>query len=245
MKGVEEFVTNNFGEHDSTFNQCLNLIVYGYNSLEKSETYSRKDILQVASTVRGKTAKKVELEDYLRNDLITKYIEPNRKLFGLDYWQFHSGLEEFSQNIKTGILDIKVTSPLFSGSTYFVFECKRLNNTIIDNYVTEGVQRFVDGQYYPESETHIAGMISFLEASDSKNTINYTSSFSVIDAVLKKHRKKIKLKNNLTKVKMVCADYEFVSNFEYTFLSVHTRGKKVKPIEIYHLVLNYNHLVVP
>lgn len=243
MKGVEEFVTNNFGEHDSTFNQCLNLIVYGYSLLEKQETYSRTAILNITTTVRGKTAKKVELEDYLRNDLVQKYIEPNRKLFGLDYWQFHSGAEEFVQNIKTGILDIKVTSPLFTGSTYFIFECKRLNKTIMDNYVTEGVQRFVDSQYYPESETSIAGMISFLEASDSKDEISYTSCFSSIDTALKKHKKKIKLKSNLSKVKLICTEYKYVQDFQYVFLSSHNRVK-AKSIEIYHLVFNYNTIVI-
>lgn len=245
MKGVEEFLTNNFGEHDSTFNQCLNLIVYGYSLLEKQEKYSRSSILNITTTLRGKAAKKVELEDYLRNDLVQKYIEPNRKLFGLDYWQFHSGAEEFIQNIKTGILDIKVTSPLFTGSTYFIFECKRLNKIIMDNYVTEGVQRFVDNQYYPESETSIAGMISFLEASDSKNAITNVSSFSVIDTALTKHKKKVKLKSNLSRVKLVCIDYEYVGTFEYVFVSTHGRGTEAKPIEIYHLILDYNHLVVP
>lgn len=244
MKGIEEFVTNNFGEHDSTFNQCLNLIVYGYSLLEKKEKYSRTNILNRATTVRGRPSKRVELEDYLRNDLVTNYINPNRNLFGLNYLQFHSGAEEFSQNIKTGILDIKVTSPLFNGNVYFIFECKRLNKEIIDDYITKGVQRFADSQYYPESETSVAGMIGFLESKNTQHTIASTSSFSNIDTALKKHKGKIKLKNNLSKVKLICAEHNFVQNFEYVFLSTHDRESKSIPIEIYHLILNFNHLVI-
>lgn len=246
MKGVEEFVSSNFVEHDSTFFSCINLIIYGHSLLEKVEKYSRTDILNLTSTIRGKAAKKVELEDYLRNDLITKYIEPNRNLFGLDFFQFHSGVEEFNKNIKTGILDIKVSSPLWNGETYFIFECKRLSKELLSEYLDNGVNRFVTNQYYPHSQVSLAGMISFLESNDSKHTINYTSSFTILNNILKKNKKKIKLFGNLSKVVLKCSEFEHIQNFEYVYLSSHNRGpvKKPKPIKIYHIILDYNTIVV-
>jgi predicted nucleic-acid-binding protein len=76
MNGVESFVSHNFSEHDSTFYSCLHLIVYGYSLLEQSKKYSRKNIRKLTSTIRRKETNKVELEDFLRNDLVENYIEP-------------------------------------------------------------------------------------------------------------------------------------------------------------------------
>jgi len=244
MNGAESFVSQNFSEHDSTFYSCLHLIVYGYLQLEKSKTYSRKEIQSIATSVRGKEAKIVELEDFLRNDLVTNYIEPNRPLFGLKYYQFNSGVEEFSNNIKTGILDIKVSSPLLNGNTYFIFECKRLNKTIIDNYIKEGVSRFVMGQYYPNNQNPIAGMISFLESIDIKNRIDCISAFSSIEKVLLKYKDEINLNGSFLQYKLECNNFKDIEDYKYTFVSMHTRSTNTLPIDIFHLVLDYNHLIV-
>jgi hypothetical protein len=244
MKGVESFVSHNFSEHDSTFNSCLNLIVYSYSLLEGAKKYSRKEIRDTTSTIRGKETNKVELEDFLRNDLIENYIEPNRSLFGLNSFMFISGAEEFSDNIKTGVLDIKVVSPLWNGNTYFIFECKRLNKTILDNYVTEGVNRFIkEGKYYPKFENSIAGMISFLESIDTKHEIKCGDAFSFINNVLLKFKEEIKLNGNLTQYKLNCKDYNYIEKYRYIFKSAHSRIKNSSPINIFHIVLDYNHLI--
>jgi hypothetical protein len=244
MNGVESFVSHNFSEHDSTFNSCLHLIVYGYSLLEQGRKYSRKDILELTSTIRGKKTNKVELEDFLRNDLIENYIEPNRYLFGLNNLLFISGAEEFSDNIKTGILDIKVTSPLWNGNTYFIFECKRLNKTILDNYVTEGVSRFIkEGKYYPKFQNSVAGMISFLEYVDIKHEIKSDEAFSAIGGVLQKYHDEINLTGSLLQYKLECKSNKYIEEYQFIFKSTHSRAQNVLPINIYHIVLDYNHVI--
>ncbi|MBX7203885.1 MAG: hypothetical protein K1X81_00520 [Bacteroidia bacterium] len=244
MQGVEEFTSNNFGGQNSTFNSCLHLILHAYSELEKNTKYSRKDILNQTTVARKKEAKKIELEDYLRHDLVSKYIEPNRSLFGLDYYLFQSGAEEFLNNIKTGILDIKVCSPLYNGNTYYIFECKRLNKKIIDNYIKEGVARFISNQYYPESATNLAGMISFLESTEPKEKIESANSFKEIDVALKKHKDLLKIQTNLASQKLICAGYEYIEKYQYVFVSSHNRDNLRQPITIYHIVLDYNDLIL-
>lgn len=244
MTGAESFVTHNFSKHDSTFNSCLHLIVYAYTLVEESKVYSRKEIQGLASTIRDKKSNVVELEDFLRNDLVKNFIEPHRSLFGLDYFIFVSGAEEFFRNIKVGILDIKVTSPLWNGDTYFIFECKRLNKTILNKYVTEGVTRFIKNlKYYPKNQNSIAGMISFLESKESKNRISSKDAYSEIKKVLFKYKKEILINGNLLKYKLVCERYKIIEDFENTFLSRHNRDSSAIPVEIYHIVLDYNHLI--
>jgi hypothetical protein len=245
MNGVESFVSQNFSEHDSTFNSCLHLIIYGYSLLEQSKKYSRKDILELTSTIRGKETNKVELEDFLRNDLVENYIEPNRCLFGLNNHLFISGAEEFLDNVKTGILDIKVTSPLWNGNTYFIFECKRLNKTILDNYITEGVSRFIkEGKYYPKFQNSVAGMISFLEHVDIKHEIKCNDAFYSISNVLQKYQDATKISENLLQYKLDCKTYKYIDEFQYVFKSIHLRGMLSIPINIFHIVLDYNYLVL-
>jgi hypothetical protein len=244
MGGVDNFVSQNFSEYDSKFDSCLQIVIYGYLLLEKAKTYSRKEIQNIATSVRRKKAESVELEDFLRNDLVTNYIEPHRQLFGLKYYQFHSGAEEFSNNIKTGILDIKVCSPLLNGDTYFIFECKRLNKKLIDSYIKQGVARFIQGQYYPNSNTSVAGMISFLESIDSKDEIKCSTSFKAIGSVLEKFKYEIKLENSLKHHKIKSRDFKEIEEFEYTFVSRHARSYKSIPIDIFHIVLDYNHLII-
>lgn len=242
IPGVEEFAFKHFGRENTIFDSCVNLIVYAYSQLERNKTYSRQDILNQTSIVRNRIAKKIELEDYLRNDLVTTYIEPNRHLFELDYYLFQSGAEEFHENIKTGILDIKVCSPLYNGTVYYIFECKRLNKALLDNYVNEGILRFVNNQYYPESETDVAGIISFLESEDDRSKIDYPASFLAIDTILKKHKKNIKLRGNLNPYNLSSSISQYVNDFKYIYMSKHNRNNR-SAIAIYHIVLNYNHLI--
>ena len=71
MTGADNFISHNFSEYASTFNSCLNLIIYGYLKLLDGNTYSRKEILAVANSIRRKKTKRIELEDFLRNDLVS------------------------------------------------------------------------------------------------------------------------------------------------------------------------------
>jgi len=244
MNGADNFVSHNFSEYSSTFNSCLNLIIYSYLSLHKNKTYSRREILTATNSIRRKKTKKIELEDFLRNDLVVQYIEPNKKLFGLDYYLFQSGAEEFSNNIKVGILDIKVCSPLLNGNTYFVFECKRLNKGLIDKYVKEGISRFIKEQYYPNSGNYIAGMIAFLESITIEEKINCSDSYKEIDTILYKYKSEIKLNGSLAKYKLSCDEFNYIENYDYVFVSSHNRIQNPIAIELYHIILDYNDLII-
>lgn len=244
MTGVDDFVAQNLGKHDSNFVSCLHLIVYAYSLVDKSKPYSRKEILDITSEVRGRKAKRIELEDYLRNDLIIKYINPHRSLFNLKWFYFQSGAEEFERNVRKGILDIKVSSPTLDGTVYYVFECKRMNKGIADNYVKEGVKRFVEAQYYPESNITSAGLISFLEAETKADRIECSQSFKVYEDLLGKYSDDIQVKKPLRKYKLACDISSFVEDFECIYVSTHSREKSKSDIDLYHIILDYNSLVV-
>jgi hypothetical protein len=244
MNGVDSFVTKNFGEHDSTFDSCMQVIVNGYSLLEKTVKYSRSQILATTGKVRSKKAKRVELEDYLRNDLVEKYINPYRADFSLDNFMFISGAEEFENNIKTGILDIKVCSPTLDGTVYYVFECKRMNKTIENNYITEGVSRFISGQYYPHSDVTIAGLISFLETDSETNKILISTSFKTYTDLFKRHETNLEIIKPLKKHRLISPIHQYINDFSFVYTSSHKRKKGKSPIDLYHVVLDYNHLVV-
>ena len=244
MNGVDSFVTKNFGDHDSTFDSCMQVIVNGYSILEKTAKYSRGQILTTIGAVRGKKAKKVELEDYLRNDLVEKYINPYRIDFLLDNFMFISGAEEFENNIKTGILDIKVCSPTLDGTVYYVFECKRMNKTIENNYITEGVARFISGQYYPHSDVAIAGLISFLETDSETNKIAINTSFNTYSNLFKKYETSLEIIKPLKKHKLNSSCHNYINEFNFVYSSSHKRKRGKSGIDLYHIVLDYNHLVV-
>lgn len=245
MEGADTFVEQNQIEYDVTFISCLNLIVYGYSLLEKSDSYSRQQILNQTTKIRGRRAKKVELEDYLRHDLVTRFIAPNRAAFGLDCLFFQSGAEEFEGNIKKGILDIKVCSLKLDGTVYYIFECKRMHKGIEDNYVNEGIVRFIEGQYYPESLTTVAGMISFLEAEKPTRKIDCSSSFMTYTNLLNKHTATLQTKIPLKKFKLNCEYSCFVDGYEFVYVSSHGRNKGKSDIDLYHVILDYNHIVKP
>lgn len=244
MIGVDDFVAHNLGKHDSTFDSCLHLIVYAYSLIDNSKPYSRKEILDITSEVRGREANRIELEDYLRNDLITKYINPHLSLFNLKWFYFQSGAEEFERNIRKGILDIKVSSPTLDGTVYYIFECKRMNKGIADNYVKEGVKRFIEAQYYPESDITSAGLISFLEAETKANRIECSLSFKIYEDLLGKYSDDIQIKKPLRKYKLACDFSSFVENFEHVYVSSHGREKGKNDIDLYHIILDYNSLII-
>jgi hypothetical protein len=243
MKGVTQFVKKNFKSPDLTFENCLHAIIYAFKLLEKDKTYSRKKILSETTRVRGKIAKMIELEDYLRNDLVKNFIEPNLKDFYLQNYLFIPGADELSDNIRTGILDIKVCSPSFNGDVYYIFECKRYNKSLTKGYLNDGVKRFVTSQYYPDSNTPVAGMISFLESTELKNKINIQDAFTELNSGLNASKDELGLIGKLNMHKLNCKKYNVVTDYEYIFKSKHKRSKLKINIELFHIMLDYNDLI--
>lgn len=246
MTDIDSFIDNNVPSDgdEKIFNSCMELIVYSYHLMVKEpRIISRAKIAEIARKVKKRKVKRVELEDYIRNILIEEFIEPNQQLFGLKNVNFEAGVDENLMGIKSGMLDIKVKSPLLNGKTYYVFECKRLNKKIIDNYVTEGIVRFSSRQYYPQIPVTRAGMISFLESDKSKDLLLIVDASKELISVIEKHKASCNLETNLLAHKLISHDKD-VDGFQYVFTSLHSR-EDVNPIKLYHIVLDYNALVIP
>ncbi|AXT49677.1 hypothetical protein D1818_02135 [Aquimarina sp. BL5] len=151
----------------------FNLLGYAQSEIKKirSKTkFSRADILAKHIVKKGKAGSKtkLELEDYLRNDLVQNYLTIYKTKFNLDHLYFIPGADEINDGVTTGSLDIKVIFPnksLLSGEEYLAIECKRINKLLDKKryYIDEGVNRFITRQYYPEADTKVAFMLSFME----------------------------------------------------------------------------------
>ena len=87
-------------------------------------------------------------------------------------------------------------------------------------------------------------MIAFLESGDIKEIIESSKSFEAIDSVLNKYEKKIKLKDKLSHYKLLCDEYKNIRDYKAVYLSSHDRIKNPIAIAIYHIVLDYNHIIL-
>ncbi len=129
----------------------MKLYSYSYNKLKidkLSSPYSRKSIHTEIIKIKGKKAK-LELEDYLRNDLIKSCVNKDKKTFNIENYKFLTGIEETNEFVSTGNLDIKVllpTSSFVNEEPYLIFECKRINKLKAkkDYYITGGIERFTN-----------------------------------------------------------------------------------------------------
>ncbi len=243
MIGVDKFVEENITDHNSNFRACLELVIFSYCKLRMEKTYKRSEIEQTIRKVRGKQNVQIELEDYLRNDLVEEYFEKFKRQFGLRHFLFQSGAEEFHNNVKVGILDIKVRSTLFNGKDYYIFECKRFNKELKDKYVTEGIIRFIKRQYYPEVDIAMAAMIAFIESANIANSYLDNELDVVISDLIKKHKKTISLKKGPNKYSIKNSSYQEVNSFDKIYLTKHIRLKSLDSFDIYHLLLDYNSIL--
>lgn len=150
--------------------QILGLFCHSYNELKLdklSTPYSRKSIHDQIKKIKGEKAK-LELEDYLRNDLVHSYVNKDKKIFNIENYKFLTGIEETIDFVSTGNLDIKVllpTSSFVNEEPYIIFECKRINKLKAkkDYYISGGIERFTNRQYYPIHHAKVGIMLAFAE----------------------------------------------------------------------------------
>lgn len=244
MVGVDTFVLTIFGSSNYTFNACLELILYGYLEIKNSNTtYSRSELLQKTRNLKGSKTTIIELEDYLRNTLVNDHIEPNRCKFNLNNFRFMCGVDELCDNIRTGILDIKVCSSDLRENTYYIFECKRLNKNLVYKYIHEGVLRFTEeNKYYPVTSTAFSGMISFLESEVDELRLDEEAAAQIISIYLEKYKDVSRLVKNIARLSLdgCMSETQSLNNI---FFSTHNRSLK-PPIDIYHILLDYNNIVI-
>jgi hypothetical protein len=164
--------------------------------------------------------------------MVKNYLKKLRHLFNLDYFSIQVGVEESKQNVKIGIVDIKFefTSAATMDGTSFVFECKRINKYAEsqNSYIKDGMMRFLSGQYYPESEMAIAGMIAFVEVDIETKPNGYLP----IDRVAVLLKRKIDSQEDTLKTfykfspfSLNDDKYPEIYNFRYSYLSKHLRDK--------------------
>tara|TARA_R110002096_G_scaffold422429_2_gene628882 strand:+ start:11272 stop:12012 length:741 start_codon:yes stop_codon:yes gene_type:complete len=226
----------------------LNLLSYSYNQLVADKSvnkYSRKKILQQHIEVKGNEGKKtkLELEDYLRNDLVTCYIQKHQKEFSeLKYFQFIPGADEIANKITIGSLDLKVIIPTSGYSitgNYLAIEFKRINKEAGKKryYVDGGVKKFIDRQYYPEIDTPTATMVGIMEAEKNSYIENAEKIASSINTLLNNnHGGSI-----LEKLNLIRNDLEGYDGVEI----YNSKIKRVdnSELNIIHIFLDYYNLI--
>ncbi len=225
----------------------FNLLGYAQSEIQKKrlkDKFSRADILEKHKAKKGKAGSKtkLELEDYLRNDLVQNYLTIYKTKFNLDHFHFIAGADEINDGVTTGSLDIKVIFPnksLLSGEEYLAIECKRINKLLKKKkyYINDGVNRFITRQYYPEANTKVAWMLSFMECDKDSQRQNPIDIIQDFNKLLQDTYKKNVIDN--------IGDKEIGLNIDPTvnvFNSLIRRNDSTELI-VYHIFLDYYDLI--
>lgn len=228
--------------------RIFNLVGFSQKEIKSKrsiEKFSRKAILTKHRAKKGKPGSKtkLELEDFLRNDLIQNYLTIYKTKFNLSHFYFEPGVDEIDDGVSTGSLDIKVIFPnksLESGEEYLAIECKRINKLLKKKryYLDDGLKRFITRQYYPQSDNKVAWMLSFMECEKDSQRQNPNEIISHFNELLKASYKKHIVKEIGKEVNL---------NIDPTldvFNSIIERNDKTYLI-VYHVFLDYYNLIDP
>jgi len=227
----------------------FNLLGFAQSEIKKTrskEKFSRAEILAKHKSKKGKAGSKtkLELEDYLRNDLVQNYLTIYKTKFNLDHLYFIPGADEINDGVTTGSLDIKVIFPnksLLSGEEYLAIECKRINKLLDKKryYIDEGVNRFITRQYYPEADTKVAWMLSFMECEKDSQKQDPIDIIKDFNNLLQEAYKKNIVDNIGEKI----VDIKIDPTLE-VFNSLIKRNDSTELI-VYHVFLDYYDIIDP
>lgn len=236
-----------FTEESYYITQIINLIGYSYNELslnKASKPYNRDELRTEFYKAKGHVGNrtKLELEDYLRNDLVENYIKKNKHNFKLSSINFACGVDEIEDNISIGSLDIRVSFPTESyleNEPYLAFECKRIDRSMKKKkyYIDHGINRFIKRKYYPTTDYMIAGIICFMESENEKHhqfALEIVSD--VNDVLMSKYPASVK-----NYIFSKTPEYNHYSGIEI-FDSDFVRHDDTE-LKIYHLFLDYYSLI--
>lgn len=224
--------------------QILGLFCHSYNELrldKLSTPYSRKSIHDQIKKIKGEKAK-LELEDYLRNDLVQSYVNKDKKIFNIENYKFLTGIEETIDFVSTGNLDIKVllpTSSFVNEEPYIIFECKRINKLKAkkDYYISGGIERFTNRQYYPIHNAKVGIMLAFAEM----EILSQKEDFNLIKESLNNQIKKKTY--NVKELENCDLRYNNTISGTNIFDSVFKRIDNTN-IMLIHLFLDYYEMIV-
>lgn len=194
--------------YEDELNKVKNLIIDSYELMVSQEDHESN------------------LETFLRNVLVAKYLRKLKHNYSIGYLGFEIESGEISVDSRTvGFIDIKVINlgkkDILDENEYFAIECKRVNNSSRScrDYIDNGILRFVKSKY--SKEMNIASMIAFVEDKPC------------IDKVIKINDKLSS--HSLISTKQYLTRHNFKESFEYSFLSIHERNQETDDIK--YLVL--------
>lgn len=229
--------------------KIFNLLGYSYSELKKEKganKYSRQKIREKHVRFKGKKGAKtkLELEDYLRNDLLKNYIDNNKSKFELEYFHFVPGADEVKEGVTIGSLDIKVLLPTnnsLSDNEYFAIECKRVNKLAKTKsyYIDHGVKRFLSRQYYPETNSKVAMMLSFMECEKPTQKEDSKSIVVSFNDLLNKNYKS----NILHCIGDKELDVKIDQKYNIDIYNSYFKRNDGSDIQIYHIFLDYYDLI--
>jgi hypothetical protein len=222
----------------------LKTIIYGYYELVASNaTYSRDEIHKKVKKIQGSEDAHNEIEDFLCTDLVTRYVKPNLRLFGLENLVVDNGVRETKENVTVGHLDIKFQVPSLSNNHYYAFEAKRLdkNSTKQKYYITGGIERFTKRTYYPETDTVVAGMVGFVEIDFVKSKKGRVELSVIKDSINKliESYKPITTSQKLLDYELIDGIHHVINGYKFSYFSKHMRNDDNRELTIYHLFLDY------
>lgn len=176
-------------------------------------------------------------EEKIRDSLYVNYLNKNdvRNKIGLNFNIVCEPAEYSEDGECSGYVDLRIFSQnsLTDTTAYFIIECKRLDNQILQRkdglngkYIEHGVMRFVNEQY--STNKYLNGMIGFIVES-----MNISGNIQNINNLLEN---KFACSNTLIKLTVT----DFIQDFDYQYYSEHKTSKNKKRVKLYHLMYNFS-----
>ena len=201
--------------YEDEFKRIFYLLQDSYNKIIKQESFQGD-----------------EMETFIRNILVKKYLRKNKGKFEIGYLGFEIESGEIDGEFETkGFIDIKVLNPgkkdLLNEDEYYALECKRLDGYSKKNrlYIQEGIYRFIIEKY--ARDMPLAGMIGFIQNGE------------IVDIVLDINNK-IDEENDFLIGKLLKED--IIDGCDYLYSSDNTREYSNEKIKIYHIMMDFKNV---
>lgn len=221
------------------FRMVSDYLIFCYFKLLTSKiVYSKEYISKHTST---------PIENFLRDRFLYEFIQKSKKEYRLvnpDYYKvianflyfaevqtlFHkeaklraSKIDIFVTNLSNELLGKNVVEQI-----YFDFECKRLNKNLKKEYVSHGIERYLERDF--ENGFPFTGMIGFVEDGSIDQIVND------INIILKKQKKSTF--SNIEYLKYV----KLNNSFKKSYKSKHLKSNSSE-FSIYHLLFDYSNIL--
>ncbi len=234
MKSPNKFLSKRKISYSETiFKRVTEYIIFCYLLIIK-------DNLKISSTEILQT--NIKPENYYRNVLLYDYLQKNKSLArfkvisNLHFLAETEVLYRNVNNLSAGKIDIFVTNlgkKLLNGKpseqVFFNFECKRLNNNLLNNlYVEEGIYRYLKRNY--RNHFPFIGLIAFVENGNIIDIINDINNKLSLDRY-----SSIK---NISYLNF----HKLVKNFDNSYISRHKNTLGIN-FNYYHIFFDFQNVL--